>query len=134
YTRDLGEALRSLSLSFSAPTFPSDQWKNILQDVYVDFDRIYGYDIDLEGKVCDASSWMSAFDTYKAAVVFAFPEREVELKAYHQHISNLFVHRNRSFHGDVISYDRAVRKFVGGRRDVLFNEFAKFDIIQRAHL
>ncbi|KAK0471546.1 hypothetical protein IW261DRAFT_1597208 [Armillaria novae-zelandiae] len=134
YTSDLAEALRSLSLSFGAPTFPYDQWKNVLRDVYVDFDRIYGYDIDLERKVCDAWSWMSAFDTYKAAVLFAFPGREAELETYYQHIENLFFYRKRSFHGHIISYDRAVRKFVGGRRDVLFNEIAKFDNIRVAYL
>ncbi len=134
YTSDLTEALRSLSLSFGAPTFPYDQWKNVLRDVYVDFDRIYGYDIDLERQVCDAGSWMSAFDTYKEAVLFAFPGREAELQAYYQHIQTLFFYRKESFHGHVISYDRAVRKFVGGRRDVLFNEIAKFDMIRMAYL
>ncbi|KAK0226688.1 hypothetical protein IW262DRAFT_1312665 [Armillaria fumosa] len=134
YTSDFTEALRSLSLSFGAPTFPYDQWTNVLRDVYVDFDRIYGYHIDLERKVCDAWSWTSAFDTYKAAVVFAFPGREAELEAYYQHIQNLFFYRKKAFHGHIISYDRAVRKFVGGRRDVLFNEIAKFDIIRMAYL
>ncbi|SJL14150.1 uncharacterized protein ARMOST_17605 [Armillaria ostoyae] len=134
YTSDLTEALRSLSLSFGAPTFPYDQWKNVLRDVYVDFDRIYGYDIDLERQVCNAGSWLSAFDIYKAAVLFAFPGREAELQAYYRHIQNLFFYRKESFHGHIISYDRAVRKFVGGRRDVLFNEIAKFDMLRMAYL
>ncbi|KAK0448903.1 uncharacterized protein EV420DRAFT_832912 [Desarmillaria tabescens] len=134
YTSDLNEALRSLSLSFGAPTFPYDQWKNVLRDVYVDFDRIYGYHLDLERQVCNAGDWMWAFDTYKDAVVFAFPGREAELQAYYKHIETLFFYRQRSFHGHIISYDRAVRKFVGGRRDILFNEIAKFEGLKDAYL
>ncbi|KAG7450018.1 uncharacterized protein BT62DRAFT_872341, partial [Guyanagaster necrorhizus] len=128
------EALCSVSLSFGAPTFPYDQWKNILRDVYVDFDRIYGYDMGLERQVCSASEWNSAFMDYEAAMLFAFPGREAELQVYRRHILKLFWRYQECFHGRILAYDRAVRKFVGGRRDVLFNEIGKFNSIRVAYL
>ncbi|KAK0212169.1 hypothetical protein DFS33DRAFT_1249980, partial [Desarmillaria ectypa] len=130
YTSDLAEALRSLSLSFGAPTLPYDQSKNVLRDVCVDFDRIYGYVLDLERQVRDARELMQAFDTYKAAVLFAFPRREAELQAYYQHIKEPFWFFSWAHH----FYDRAVRKFVGGHRDILFNEIGEFDMIRGAYL
>ncbi|KAJ7921130.1 hypothetical protein B0H13DRAFT_1604794, partial [Mycena leptocephala] len=85
-------------------------------------------------KVSTHGQWINAFRTFEDAVNFAFDGRRDELRAYWDHINDLFSSRHPSLHGRIINYDRAARIFVGQRRDILLNEVSKFRHIQDAHL
>ncbi|KAJ3751962.1 hypothetical protein EV360DRAFT_89206 [Lentinula raphanica] len=144
YSLDLKNALQSLEVAIAKPSLPKGQWKNILLDGYVDFDDLLGnlFTSELEEtslylngdttlefrrprtvtKVNTHGQWINAFRVYEEAVNFAFPGRQPELQVYWNHIHYLFAALQPVLHHRVINYDRAVRIFVGSRRDILLNE------------
>ncbi|KAJ3710975.1 hypothetical protein C8R42DRAFT_690022 [Lentinula raphanica] len=148
YSLDLKNALQSLDVAIAKPSLPKGQWKNVLLDGYVDFDDLLGnlFTTELEEtslylsgettlefrrpkpvtKVNTHGQWINAFRIYEEAVNFAFPGRQSELQAYWSHIHFLFAAMQPVLHHRVINYDRAVRIFVGSRRDILLNEVEKF--------
>ncbi|KAJ7171675.1 hypothetical protein C8R43DRAFT_874837 [Mycena crocata] len=156
HSEDLKETVRDLLNTFHAPALPESLWKHVLLDRFVDFDTILtgSFSIDAEEpqqlvlgdshveikkpklvtKITTHGQWINAFRTFEDAVNFAFSGRHNELRAYWGHINDLFSTRNPSLHGRIINYDRAARNFVGQRRDILLNEFAKFRHVQDAHL
>ncbi|KAE9386047.1 hypothetical protein BT96DRAFT_839872, partial [Gymnopus androsaceus JB14] len=156
YTLDIKEALQNLDLSYGKPSLSSKQWKNVLRDDYVEFDEILAGaftttpqtsnelvigETTLEvqkpkvvSKVSTHGEWINAFRTFEEAVQFAFSGREMELRGYWNHINNLFSAKQVSLHQRVINYDRAVRIYVGGRRDILLHETDKYIHLKDAHL
>ncbi|KAJ3925255.1 MAG: hypothetical protein NXY57DRAFT_907304 [Lentinula lateritia] len=148
YAADIKESLRDLETAFGKPFLPNSQWKNILLNRYCDLDEIAANIYTTEHvepeiftvgesqlalrrpqptkKVGDESTWNHAFRVYRDAVNFAFKGRAKELEAYERHIVSLFKARHYEFRSQVIIYDRAVRIHVGGRHDILLNEFHKF--------
>ncbi|KAJ3831113.1 hypothetical protein EV361DRAFT_813456 [Lentinula raphanica] len=156
YSLDLKNALQSLDVAIAKPSLPKGQWKNVLLDGYVDFDDLLGnlFTTELEEtslylsgettlefrrpkpvtKVNTHGQWINAFRIYEEAVNFAFPGRQSELQAYWSHIHFLFAAMQPVLHHRVINYDRAVRIFVGSRRDILLNEVEKFAHLKVAHI
>ncbi|KAJ3969352.1 hypothetical protein EV361DRAFT_804023 [Lentinula raphanica] len=156
YSLDTKNALQSLDVAIAKPSLPKSQWKNVLLDGYVDFDDLLGnlFTTELEEtslylsgettlefrrpkpvtKVNTHGQWINAFRVYEEAVNFAFAGRQPELQAYWSHIHYLFAAMQPVLHHRVINYDKAVRIFVGSRRDILLNEVEKFAHLKVAHL
>jgi hypothetical protein len=156
YSLDPKEALRDLLNSFGNPAISETQWKDVLLDRYVEFDDILADSFTIEAeesqqlllgnttleikkpkvvsKISSQGDWLNAFMSFEDAVNFAFSGRSEELRTYSRHITNLFRSTHTSLHHRIINYDRAVRIFVGRRRDVLLSEISKFDHIRSAHL
>lgn len=156
YNIDIKTSLRDLDTSYGKPSFPRSQWKNVLLDGYVEFNEIFSNSFTTEpdesdllvigdthlefqkpklaSKIKKATQWNSAWRVYEQAVKFAFKGRDLELERYWKHINDLFEARHESTHEFIINYDRAVRIYVGGRRDILLHEVEKFTHIKEAHL
>jgi hypothetical protein len=156
YSADIKVSLRDLNTSYGKPSLPRSQWKNILLDNFVEFNEIFSNSFAIEpdesdllvigdthlefqkpkvvSKIKKATQWNSAWRVFQQAVKFAFSGRELELERYWKHINDLFEARHESTHEFIINYDRAVRIYVGGRRDILLHEFEKFSHIKEAHL
>ncbi|KAF9039498.1 hypothetical protein BDZ89DRAFT_945313, partial [Hymenopellis radicata] len=113
------------------PVFPEALWKKILLDQVVDFDEINAFffstKLDLDP---------TPVSTYVKAVETIFPYRTNELRAWREHIDDLFTSKVEDSHARVIAYDIAARKVIGSNPAILFNQYNAPEItkLQRAFL
>lgn len=133
HSRDIDECVRLITNRCNVPDFPPDLWKSILLDRFIKFEDILADEL-IPWPVNPAFDWYTAWSVYSDALTTIFPSRAVELRKYERHISYLFRTTPVSLHGRVLAYDRAVRKFVGSRRSVLFDELGKFQHYLRVHV
>lgn len=156
YTSDLKEAKRRVLLSPSSPDFPDSEWAALLSGRACNLDIVFAnihspvisdhhshqlgeftiqYSPPVIGKVIKThGDWTTSWMKYSAAVIFAFPGRGAELGAYAAHMNGLFSAIVASMHPRVISYDQAVRKYVGTQRTFLLSETERFSHIKFAHI
>ncbi|KAF9052241.1 hypothetical protein BDZ89DRAFT_939683, partial [Hymenopellis radicata] len=147
HRRDVKYTLHNLLHTGLAPVFPEALWKKILLDQVVDFDEINAFffstklDLDptpvstvesalhkalgrsAEKKTVSSSVvWFRCFDKYVKAVETIFPYRTNELRAWREHIDDLFTSKVEDSHARVIAYDIAARKVIGSNPAILFNQ------------
>ncbi|KAF9078686.1 hypothetical protein BDP27DRAFT_1310014 [Rhodocollybia butyracea] len=132
HSRDIAECVRLVTNKCNVPYFPPDLWKSVLLDRFIEFEDILADD-ELP-PVSIAFDWYAGWRAYSNALTTIFPSRAAELRKYEQHISYIFRTTPVSLHSRVLAYDRAVRKFVGSRRSVLFDELGKFQHYLRVHV
>jgi hypothetical protein len=73
-----------------------------------------------------AGDWFIAWNQAAAATTFAFPHRCKECQEYGRHILDLFAAFAEEHHRLILNYDRAVRKRVALRRNLLLTDLAEF--------
>lgn len=148
YATDVKGTKLHLINSVGAPEFPDSEWNNILLGRAVDLDRVFtGHysasaeeprsesvgELEIRFKPASAAKhvttsgeWVLAWNKASAATAYAFPHRRVELAAYGDHIIALFGALAVPLHHRILEFDRAVRKRVGARRDLLLTDFVRF--------
>lgn len=132
YREQLEKAKDAIVTSVGAPSFPESLWTSILKHAYVDFDKLNGsyysavneedghaatigeYTIRLKSKaatkaVTTSTDWLYCFESYERAVLWAFPHREKELRAYYAQFHRLFRSYASNAHIRLINLDRAIR-------------------------
>ncbi|KAF8903253.1 hypothetical protein CPB85DRAFT_1438403 [Mucidula mucida] len=149
HTKDLKTAMRSLKHTGVAPLFPDALWKKILLDETVDFDEINSFFFSTKlaldtvpigafesalhqalGRrperktVSSAIVWFRCFDKYSEAVETVFPSRRRELRAWREHISDLFTVKVGEFEPRIIAYDIAARKVIASNPGILFSDWS----------
>ena len=77
-------------------------------------------------KVRNATDWATAWRKASDAVAFAFPHQREELNLYQRHIQVQFNAKQPHAHQRIISYDIAVRNYVGGGQTTLLTEQERF--------
>ncbi|KAJ3725466.1 hypothetical protein C8R42DRAFT_575963 [Lentinula raphanica] len=155
YKRDIDAAIESIENSGVNPLFPGRLWGSVLRDEYIELSEVlatvtfsadtlspFSYSNPFTEalatttlakpvpikEITDESTWYRAWSATAEAITFAFPSRSNEVQAYGRHILALFEATRPEFHGNIIRYDRAMRQFVGSRRDILFDEFKHRDL------
>ncbi|KAJ3833252.1 hypothetical protein F5878DRAFT_633205 [Lentinula raphanica] len=155
YKRDINAAIESIENSGVNPLFPGRLWGSVLRDEYIELSEVlatvtfsadtlspFSYSNPFTEalatttlakpvptkEITDESTWYRAWSATAEAITFAFPSRSNEVQAYGRHILALFEATRPEFHGNVIRYDRAMRQFIGSRRDILFDEFKHRDL------
>jgi len=83
-------------------------------------------------KVRNAADWATAWRRASEAVVFAFPHRREEFDLYQRHIQVQFDAKQPHAHQRIISYDIAVRNYVGGGQTTLLTDQDKFSHLYSA--
>jgi hypothetical protein len=148
YTLDVKLAKAHLLNSGVAPEFPDTEWKSILLGLAVNLDAVFSgrYSTEHDPKIThdigdftistreatiskavkSAGDWFIAWNQATAATVFAFPHRLKECQDYGRHILDLFAAFAQEHHHLILNYDRAVRKRVALRRDLLLTDLAQF--------
>jgi hypothetical protein len=148
YTLDIKLAKAHLLNSGSAPEFPDSEWKSILSGLSVNLDAVFSgrYSTEHDSKISheigdftistreastsktirSAGDWFIAWTQAAAATTFAFPHRDRECQEYGKHILGLFAAFAEEHHHLIFNYDRAVRKRVAMRRDLLLTDLADF--------
>jgi hypothetical protein len=138
------------------PAFPDSEWLNLVQGRPINLDNVFsGFyststdnqrtesvgEIELKFGSKDASKpvtthgdWTIAFDLTRDAYLFTFAHRAEELKQYQRYILQQFATKRESEHPRVIALDRAIRKRVSERRDLLLSDFDQFGDLQTMHL
>jgi len=87
---------------------------------------------DAKRKVRNAADWAAAWRRASEAVAFAFPHRREELDEYQRHIQVEFDAKQASAHQRIISYDIAVRNYVGGGQTSLLTDRERFSHLYSA--
>jgi hypothetical protein len=150
YERDIKQCKSWIRRAPGSPLgFPSSQWEHILRGEPVDLNAVFSNLHRIEPpkessghvgstqirlviaepkkKIETSGDWNTAFNKLLRAVVFAFPHRESELRAYADHIEDLFAAKQPSIHSRIIMYDNAVRSEVGGGEQILLTDFHCFE-------
>jgi len=83
-------------------------------------------------RVRNAADWATAWRRASEAVVFAFPHRREELDLYQRHIQVQFDAKQPHAHQRIISYDIAVRNYVGGGQTTLLTDCERFSHLYSA--
>jgi hypothetical protein len=131
-----------------APQFPDAEWKNVLLGLAVNLDAVFSgqystkHDPKLTEEVGDftistreitttksiksAGDWFIAWNQTATAIVCAFPHLAKSCDEYGKHILGLFASFATEHHALIINYDKAVRRRVGLRRDLLLSNLAEF--------
>ncbi|TFK78974.1 hypothetical protein K466DRAFT_473855, partial [Polyporus arcularius HHB13444] len=148
YRLDVAAAKADLLDTTIAPEFPDSEWNNLLLGKPVDFDVLLTSnfsskaddkhvervgDVELSytsrepsRKVTRYGDWVTSFEMFQEATVFAFPHRRSELATYRTHIIKQFRTNDEIFDARVIDYDRAVRKSVSQNRGLLLSDLTEF--------
>jgi hypothetical protein len=148
YTLDVKLAKANLLNSGSAPEFPDSEWKSILSGLSVNLDAVFSgqYSTEHDSKISHeigdftistreastsktvrtAGDWFIAWSQAATATTFAFPHRGRECQEYGKHILGLFAAFAEEHHHLIFNYDKAVRKRVALRRDLLLTDIADF--------
>jgi len=142
--------------SLSCPEFPEAEWLNIILGKAVNLDVIFSGlystdndsrriehlgDIELKFGAKDTAKhisshgdWTIAFDMAKEAYLFAFPHRANEFQKHQRYILQQFASKATSEHARVIALDKAIRKRVSERRNLMLCDTAEFSDLQTIHL
>ena len=138
------------------PAFPDSEWFNLVQGKPINLDNVFsGFyststdnkrtesigEIELKFGTKDATKpvtthgdWTIAFDLTRDAYLFTFAHRAEELKQYQRYILQQFATKRDSEHPRVIALDKAIRKRISERRDLLLSDFDQFTDLQTMHL
>jgi hypothetical protein len=149
YTIDVKYAKAHLVNSGMAPEFPDAEWKSILSGLAVNLDAVFSgrYSTEHDTKIThdvgdftistreaqtsktvkSAGDWFIAWNETAAATTFAFPHRSKECQDYGKHVLGLFAAFAEEHHKLIFNYDKAVRKRVALRRDLLLTDLAEFN-------
>ncbi len=82
-------------------------------------------------KVTRYGDWVTTFEMFQDAVMFAFPHHRTELATYRSHIISQFRTNDELFDARVIDYDRAIRKKCAQNRGLLLSDL--FEFFQPVH-
>jgi hypothetical protein len=156
YTIDPKATKRSLVNEPDCPEFPDSEWKNIISGRAVNLDAVLSGQlsatqdepkvekfgdleitfgaVELTKLVKNGGDWAIAWNRTVRATLFAFPHRAAELSSYGEYIINLFAVTHPSVHNRVLAFDKAVRKRVGGVRNLELWDFEKFADLKIAHM
>ena len=156
YTTDPKATKKSLVNQPDCPEFPDSEWKNIISGRAVNLDSVLSGQLsitqddpkvekvgDLEitfgaveptKLVKNGGDWNIAWNRTVRATLYAFPHRAAELSSYGEYIVNLFSVTHPSVHSRVIAFDKAVRKRVGGVRNLELWDYEKFADLKIAHM
>jgi hypothetical protein len=148
YTLDVKLAKSHLLNSGVAPEFPDTEWKSLLSGLAVNLDTVFSgrYSTEHDPKITheigdftistretttsksvkSAGDWFIAWNQAAAATSFAFPHRSKECQDYGRHILDLFAAFAEEHHHLILNYDRAVRKRVALRRNLMLTDLAEF--------
>ena len=148
YSIDIKLAKASLLNSGLAPEFPDTEWKNVLLGLAVNLDTMFNGHYSTDHKlrhsedlgdftistqeitttktIKSAGDWFIAWTWAAAAIACAFPHLTKSCDEYGKHILGLFGSFATEHHALILNYDKAVRKRVGLRRDLLLTDFADF--------
>jgi hypothetical protein len=148
YTLDVKLAKAHLLNSGAAPEFPDMEWKSLLLGLAVNLDAVFSrrYSTKHDSKVTHeirdftistreattsksvktTGDWFIAWNQASAATAFAFPHRSTECQEYSRHILNLFAAFAEEHHRLIFNYDRAMRKQVALRWNLLLTDLAEF--------
>ncbi|EJD39641.1 hypothetical protein AURDEDRAFT_171273 [Auricularia subglabra TFB-10046 SS5] len=154
YCADLKRAKYDILRDGLAPPFPEDLWEAVLADRTVDFNRILSaryaphvsdrstHHIDgadgptlvfggprVTRRVSNRAEWEQCFNDWYAAVVYAYPHRDIELRAYHELVCGLFDSLHLSRHGAILQADIAMRNEV-----TINHSYSFFDETRLAHV
>lgn len=156
YTENLKQAKRDLVRGGRAPSLPAELWDAVLSDQPVDFNKILsarfssvvedGFEHSLgdglvfhvpsqrpRRVVADQSDWQLSFNTWSAALCFAFPHRQDELAEYGESVNELFAAFHKSVHAKVISADIAVRNAIQNDSRASFFDRERIQAIAQRH-
>ncbi|RDX48891.1 hypothetical protein OH76DRAFT_1333115, partial [Lentinus brumalis] len=144
YAIDVRTAKNDLLNSASAPEFPDSEWSNVLRGRAIDLDRVFSgqYSLGRDEKrveklgsveishksmvpsksVGNSGDWTIAWQRAVEAMSYAFPHRRPELEAYGRHILGMFGALSPTLQQRVIDYDRAVRRRVAAKRDIMLTD------------
>ena len=128
YARDLAHAEVVLLNDQSRPEFPSDLWKNVLTNTFIDFDPIFNQFQFFSPEcrqISGSGDWVFAWNRYEKAVLFAFPHREVELLRYKNHIQELFLTLPDS-PKTILRYDKRIRTRVAESDNLRLCDISEF--------
>ncbi len=116
YAVDIEFAKSDLLNSAGVPEFPEAEWTNVLLGRAVDLEhvlreqyplgRLNSHGALVPAKLETSSDWITAWFSVAAAVAYAFPHRQKELKDYELHVLELFTAVHESLQHRVINYDR----------------------------
>ncbi|KIM83784.1 hypothetical protein PILCRDRAFT_6681 [Piloderma croceum F 1598] len=148
YVLDVKLAKLHLLNSGAAPEFPDSEWKSLLSGLAVNLDAVFSgrYSTEHDAKtsheigdftistreatvsksVKTAGDWFIAWNQASAATTFAFLHRNRECQDYGRHILDLFAAFAEEHHHLILNYDRAVRKRVALRQNLLLTDLAEF--------
>jgi hypothetical protein len=138
------------------PAFPDSEWLNLIQGKTINLDNVFsGFyststdnqrtesigEVEFKFGTKDSSKpvtthgdWTIAFGLTRDAYLFTFAHRAEELKVYQRHILQQFASKRESEHLRVIALDKAIRKRVSERRDLLLSDFEQFSDLRTMHL
>jgi hypothetical protein len=156
YTVDPKATKRSLVNKPNCPEFPDSEWKNVIAGRAVNLDAVLSGRLsttqddpkvekfgDLEitfgaaeptKHVKNGGDWQIAWNKTAKATAYAFPHRAPELADYGEFIIDLFSVTHSSMHNRVILFDKAVRKRVGGVRNLELWDYERFSDLKIAHM
>ncbi|KII82749.1 hypothetical protein PLICRDRAFT_85053, partial [Plicaturopsis crispa FD-325 SS-3] len=134
--------------SEGTPEFPDSEWTHILAGQAVDLDHVFNgrhstgaddkvshdigeFTISSKPKVPSRTiisfgDWVIAWFATTTATAYAFPHRQRELVRYGEHVIGQFAAIAPQFHSCVMDYEKAVRRRVASRRDLLLTDFFEF--------
>ena len=142
--------------SLSCPEFPDAEWLNIILGKAVNLDIVFSglYSTDNDSRqiehlgdielkfgakttakhISSHGDWTIAFDIAKEAYLFAFPHRANEFQKYQRYILQQFAAKAASEHARVIALDKAIRKRVSERCNLMLCDTTEFSDLQTIHL
>jgi hypothetical protein len=146
---DISKCKSSVRRAVSAPPgFPTSQWDRIFRGEAVDLNHIFSSNftctvdeerttrvgdakislgvVEAKRKVESRSDWASAWHLYTRAMRVVFPHRLDELQLYADYVKGIFDSKHKSKHHTIISFDIAVRNFIGGGQTLLLTDTSRF--------
>jgi len=156
WAKDPKKVKAHLINSLSCPEFPDAEWFNIILGKAVNLDVVFSglYSTDNDSRqiehlgdielkfgakttakhISSHGDWTIAFDIAKEAYLFAFPHRANEFQKYQRYILQQFAAKAASKHARVIALDKAIRKRVSERRNLMLCDTTEFSDLQTIHL
>jgi len=148
YKRDIRLTIQSLDeIYVGKPPFPSGHWKDVLLGQFVEFEKLNfehialvptkaetfllgdGLELAVSGSsaggksksIRDFATWGLLWDRYAGAVLFAYPNRKVELNEYKAWLTSYFA--NTTDPERVINLDKACRRAAAEDHTLALNDF-----------
>ncbi|CDO68213.1 hypothetical protein BN946_scf184913.g3 [Trametes cinnabarina] len=156
YTRDLATAKQRVVCSPGCPPVPDAIWSDVLANRYVDLDRVFSavYAVDGDHKqsirlgelelsgvpakpkrhIERHGHWTIAWALYQRAVLYVYPHREPELRAYYDQINGFFAAVSEHEAIRIVNLDRAIRGEVGRSNTLLLSDFSRFNHLYTMHV
>lgn len=151
YMRDVKFAKKKIICARGCPDVPDFIWNDVLLDRYHDFNKSFTAFYSISGDHRDTytfgefeftgsstkptreirthGDWITTFQTYRKAVLFAYPHRDRELEYYFEYISRQFAVVHPSQISRVINFDKAVRSFVARSNHLTLDDVSNLQSI-----